>query len=496
MSIHGLESSTNVDEAKIYAALGSIAECNSSATKLDLMFADCLLDNLRDGVVVVDTNCVIRTWNKASEVMTGIIRQHSLGTQFTPSVLNLSDESGKTICDTASPFEECLKTGKTIKAEYRIVGRSGREVKAEFKIVPVGVQTGKALGAVVFIQDTSVQLDLQRQLKDLYEMSMLDPLTKVANRSEFERVLNQYVRAHHSTDFECSLIICDIDFFKQINDTYGHNVGDQALISFAQLLKQFVRTNDIVARYGGEEFVILCANCDINAAIERAEEIRSTLTKTPQQMLNGKCITASFGVAQLKKVDSPTDFFVKADQALLNAKETGRNKVVSANSNDGSNLQLENAEAKSLAGVKWRKIKGQPIICEEFKSGTPLSVIVESLRGYILEQEAEIRKAEPDYASIKIDTQSSSDPTKKASMVIDVEMQEAVDDDPTLLGQRKNTFLRITLKAAKSGWFKGKNAATELAPQVMNELRRYLMITDESAKLQVTPAATTPGKGR
>jgi diguanylate cyclase (GGDEF)-like protein/PAS domain S-box-containing protein len=487
MSTFSFEAPKNLTEASIFAALTSTG--TGPAKPSDSELVACLLENLRDGIVFVDKHGRIQTWSQAVEVMTGISSRHAIGGEINPGIFNLTDKMGKPVPAAACPFAACLRTGKPRQDEYRIVGRSGREVKAEFKIIPVA-EGENTTGAVVIIQDSSVQLDLQRQLKDLYAMSMLDPLTRVANRSEFERVLNEYVKAHHTTDFECSLIICDIDFFKQINDNYGHNVGDQALISFAQLLKNFVRSHDVVARYGGEEFVILCANCDIDAAMERAEEIRVTLTKTPQQMLNGKCITASFGVSQLKKSDTATEFFVRADHALLNAKETGRNKVVSANASNGTAITMQNAETQSLAGIKWRKLKGQSLICEEFKTQTPMSMLVESLRGYILETEADIRKVAPEYACIKIDTQSKSG--VKGSFWVDIDIQEAIDNTDNLVGERMMTFIRINVKAAKAGWFSSN--ANELAPSVITELRRYLMITEESAKLTIAPAATQPGK--
>lgn len=490
MSTFSFETPNNLTEASIFAALTSTDSNRVVQNLSDCPFMSCLLDNLRDGVVFIDSNCRIQTWSQAVEVMTGISNRNAIGSEINPGIFNLTDPAGIPVSAAECPFTACVRAGKSKQGEYRIVGRSGREVKAEFKSVPVATSSGDVIGAVILIQDSSVQLDLQRQLKDLYAMSMLDPLTQVANRSEFERVLNEYVRAHHSTDFECSLIICDIDFFKQINDNYGHNVGDQALISFAQLLKKFVRTQDVVARYGGEEFVILCANCDIDAAMQRAEEIRVTLTKTPQQMLNGKCITASFGVSQLKKSDTATDFFVRADHALLNAKETGRNKVVSANATNGAILTMQNAETRSLAGIKWRKFKGQSLICEEFKTQTPMAVLIESLRGYILETEAEIRKVAADYASIKIDFHSKTG--VKGSFWVDIEIQEAIDNSDNLVGERMMTFIRINVKGAKGGWFSSN--ANELAPNVISELRQYLMITEESAKLTVMPAATRPGK--
>jgi diguanylate cyclase (GGDEF)-like protein len=288
------------------------------------------------------------------------------------------------------------------------------------------------------------------------------------------------------------LIVCDIDFFKQINDNYNHHIGDQALVSFAGLLKKFVRSNDIVARYGGEEFVILCANCDIDSAVERAEEIRVTLTKTPQQMLDGKCITASFGVSELQRGDSPTDFFVRADTALLRAKELGRNRVVEANASElGGAPELKSAELTSLAGVAWRKVKGQTLINEEYATSTPISVLVEKLRGFIVETEAEIRRVDADFASLVVEAEDAENFSRKGKFTVDIEFQEKdTEGENQSFGKRKKTYIRITVREAKRSWF--ATNAVELAPSVVAELRRYFMINDDASKLKVAPAATKP----
>ena len=282
---------------------------------------------------------------------------------------------------------------------------------------------------------------------------MLDPLTQVANRAEFERVLDEFVRLRNSTDFRCSLIVCDIDFFKSINDNYNHHIGDQALVSFASLLKKFVRQQDLVARYGGEEFVILCANCDVEDAVQRAEEIRVTLTQTPQQMLDGKCITASFGVSELMPGDLGTDFFVRADTALLRAKELGRNRVVEANAvSSGGAPTLRSAEQQSLSGANWRKLKGQVLISEEYKTQTPLLVLVEKLRGYIIETEAEVRRVDSDFASLIVEIEDEQDYSKKGTFIVNVEFQELENKDNSSIGPRTMTFIRITVREGKRKW--------------------------------------------
>lgn len=460
---------------------------------MNSLFRQCLLDNLRDGVIFVDAGCRILVWSQSVEVMTGMSSNRVEGTELTPELLGLIDARGETV--TRNPLHDCFSEKKSFTNDFKLVGRSGREVKVEMTFAPVLSADKSVQGAVVLVHDSSVQLDLQRQLRDLYEFSMLDPLTQVANRAEFERVLDEFVRMRNTSDFQCSLIVCDIDFFKQVNDNYNHHIGDQALVSFAGLLKKFVRSQDLVARYGGEEFVILCANCDRAAGVQRAEEIRLALTKTPQQMLDGKCITASFGVAELRVGDNATDFFIRADTALLRAKELGRNRVVEATpSAFTGETEMKSAEQTNASGVTWRKIKGQPLVNEEFGTNAPLPVLVEKLRGYIVETEAEIRRVDPEFASLIVEAEDEENFSRKGSFVVDVEFKEREIENDHTFGRRKKSFIRIIVREGKRKWF--STNAKDLAPSVVTELRRYLMINDQSAKLNSPPPAVSKSVNR
>ena len=94
-------------------------------------------------------------------------------------------------------------------------------------------------------------------------------MTQVANRAEFDRVHAMFVAAHQQQQIPCSLMMCDLDRFKLVNDTYGHQAGDDVIRSLASLMKSSCRPGDLVARYGGEEFVLLCADCDNASATRR-----------------------------------------------------------------------------------------------------------------------------------------------------------------------------------------------------------------------------------
>ncbi|VUD63891.1 putative diguanylate cyclase YdaM [Thalassocella blandensis] len=153
-----------------------------------------------------------------------------------------------------------------------------------------------------------------------------DSLTGALNRDGVAKVF-EYKQSHKEQDL--SVIFIDIDHFKTINDTHGHNLGDKILIQFAQLLTQNTREGDVLARWGGEEFLLACPNTDLQHAVSIAEKLRNCVAQYKWQ--NNITITASFGVAQMQQ-ELATEFIGRADEALYTAKALGRNRVVAAGS--------------------------------------------------------------------------------------------------------------------------------------------------------------------
>jgi len=167
---------------------------------------------------------------------------------------------------------------------------------------------------------------LREQLAEREKDAATDQLTKLANRRAFDEHLYKLVDAGETA----SLIIIDLDHFKQLNDTYGHLLGDKVLQGVGALLKKIAPENSLAARYGGEEFAILFDG-DQDKSYLLAEEIRVMLQKLSIKKKNSaECIdniTASFGVAQLIDGEYPEQLIERADAALYRAKEEGRNTV-------------------------------------------------------------------------------------------------------------------------------------------------------------------------
>ena len=166
----------------------------------------------------------------------------------------------------------------------------------------------------------------QRRLED---MATTDKLTGAANRQVFDMLFNQCVKQAKRRDTQLSAIMFDIDHFKKVNDTYGHATGDLTLKAVTRTAKRHIRESDILCRWGGEEFLILLTDCNLEQAHIVAEKIRQNIETDNNVVHNGQtiCVTASFGVTQLEKEETVSDFTRRADGALYVAKDNGRNRT-------------------------------------------------------------------------------------------------------------------------------------------------------------------------
>lgn len=162
-------------------------------------------------------------------------------------------------------------------------------------------------------------------IKDKEFLATTDMLTDTMNRRSFVAASKKEIQRSERYGIPLSMIYCDIDFFKSINDQHGHAAGDEILKIFATTLKQNVRINDYVGRWGGEEFVILAVETDLASAEKLSEKLRRNIMET--SVLNVGQVTSSFGVAEKKKGEIFEKLCERADQALYKAKNSGRNKV-------------------------------------------------------------------------------------------------------------------------------------------------------------------------
>jgi diguanylate cyclase (GGDEF)-like protein len=187
---------------------------------------------------------------------------------------------------------------------------------------------------------------LAEKNRRLAELATIDELTQLWNRRRFNEDLEQQVAISTRAGTPLSLILLDVDRFKQYNDTYGHPAGDEVLRGVSATLRACVREHDMVARFGGEEFAVLLPTTDADAALVVAERLRAAIAARPWPL---GTVTASFGVATARpaRAESAARLVEQADQALYRAKRAGRNRV--AHDREADAIASEPRQTPALA---------------------------------------------------------------------------------------------------------------------------------------------------
>lgn len=178
---------------------------------------------------------------------------------------------------------------------------------------------------------------LHREVDALKQQALTDTLTGLYNYRHFSDTLNQEMERTQRTGNTTGLIMVDLDFFKKVNDTYGHEIGNQVLIHVAHLLKAAIRKLDTPCRYGGEEFAIILPSTDLLTSTQVARRLRELIEKTPLQTADQTIpLTASIGVDVYSSFHSEQqeDFIQRVDALLYEAKHSGRNRVCSGRRSD------------------------------------------------------------------------------------------------------------------------------------------------------------------
>jgi diguanylate cyclase (GGDEF)-like protein/PAS domain S-box-containing protein len=442
---------------------------------MDILFHQKLLNSMHDGVVFVDTARRILLWNRAAERLTGISSHSVIQRRWTPRLIGMRGENGEFLTSESCPIGEALASGVQTLRRLSVRSRSGRDLSVDAHLVPVLGGDGILHGATLLLHDASSQISLEQRVQTLHQKATRDPLTKVANRAEFDRVLAHFVASHLERHLPCALIICDVDHFKQVNDTYGHPAGDEVLVEFAALLQRSSDPADLVARYGGEEFVMLCADCTNAVAAQRADAIRQELSELPLPSLGNRSITASFGVTEIQAGDTPMTMLRRADRALLQAKANGRNRVVQL----GNGSPQPPVAKRSKSWLNWLPWADRFSLLEEtLVTSIPVSQATERLRGFVSDHHAEILSAEGNQLVLESVTspanQSRRSSDRSVSLLLSLQFNEvsAAADQDSDTGHHR-TLIRVSIHPARARE-RRRNNASERARQLLESMRSYL----------------------
>ncbi len=449
--------------------------------ELETVFQHRLLQWMRDGVVFVDAHRVILQWNHGAERLSGIMADAVRLRQWSPTILGLRNERGQPIDEADCPVLTAINCGTQVLRRLTIKGRTGEPVSVDVHVVPVILDDGVILGAVAILHDASSEISLEQRLEYFRDRVSKDPLTQLANRAEFDRMLPLFVEQYQRRGLTFSLIICDLDHFKQVNDTYGHQAGDDAIRTLATVFRSFYRSGDLIARYGGEEFVMLCAGCDIATATRRAEEMRAALASTPQPRLNNRVVTASFGVTEVQPGDTPETILRRADRALLMAKSRGRNMVVQLGAgNNGESIQKPVCRWWS-----WPQSSQELIWREDLISPIPLDLAMEKLQGFIADHLGRVVRWDRHHLEIEIEDKNPLRTRRSADRPICFGLRVDLAEKSTGVTQPSRTHLHLEVWP-KSGRERRRREIVLRAQDLITSFHSYLMVTEVTSETGAT----------
>ncbi len=288
-----------------------------------------LLESLYEGVYFVDLNRRITYWNKGAEKMTGYSPSDVMGRCCRDNVLMHVDNDGNLLCSNGlCPALRTIEDGETRELEVCVHHKDGHRVPVTTRITPFRDENGKIIGAIELFNNNSTLLAARQKIKQLQKIALLDPLTNLGNRRYAEMNINSKLSELERYGWAFGILFCDIDYFKQINDNYGHDTGDEVLRMVAKTLVGNVRTSDTVSRWGGDEFVIVLSNLS-NGSLESVTEKLRFLVEQSSLTLNSHkiSVTNSFGATLATPEDSLESLLKRVDTLMYESKNNGRNHV-------------------------------------------------------------------------------------------------------------------------------------------------------------------------
>lgn len=286
-----------------------------------LRYAEMVRNVAAYGIHLIDRDGRVRSWNRGAQNITGYAESQVVGKAF--GELFAPEAAGEDLPSKALNF---ARANRHCREESLRRKRSGETFLAQSTLDAVRADDGEIIGFVEVFHDITEQK--QREDK-LYRQATRDALTGAFNRGHFNEMATQEIERARRFAEPLSLVMMDIDHFKKINDTYGHEAGDQAIIGLARTSSAFVRKIDFVGRLGGEEFAILLPRANKEPAFDMAQRLRIQLSEQ-RFMAEGVefSYTVSMGVATLRPdVRDLAELLRNADAALYKAKREGRNRV-------------------------------------------------------------------------------------------------------------------------------------------------------------------------
>lgn len=286
-----------------------------------------ILQNIYDGVYFVDKERKITFWNKAAERITGFSASEVLNKFCYDNILKHVNEYGCELCKNGCPLHETLKDGSMRETIVYLQHKKGHRIPVHIQSIAIK-HNQEILGAVEIFKDNSEQNSILKQIEDLKILALKDQLTGLPNRRYIDSFLDLKMKEFLSFEIPFGIAFLDLDRFKNVNDLYGHDIGDEVLKMVAQTCSSIVRSSDLIGRWGGEEFLGIFSGVNTDSLRKVSEKIRMLVEKA--SICRGDKdlkVTISIGATLFRQNDTIATAIKRADQLLYQSKEDGRNRV-------------------------------------------------------------------------------------------------------------------------------------------------------------------------
>ncbi|MCB2182680.1 MAG: GGDEF domain-containing protein [Desulfobulbaceae bacterium] len=285
-----------------------------------------IIENLHDGLYFVDKNRTITFWNKAAERISGFSADDVLGKSCSDNILTHVDREGNNLCWDMCPLAATLADQTPRESQVYMHHKDGHRILVSIRVTPLIDTDGRIVGGIELFSDISSQEFNEVRIKELEKLALLDNLTQLANRNYITQELQARFAEGQRHKVPFGLFFIDIDHFKEFNDMYGHNVGDEVLKFVARNFETNSRPFDLYGRWGGEEFIGIIPNIDREDLEKLGNRIRLLIENSYIVHKNQKLqITISIGATIAKDNDTIDSLIKRADSLLFKSKNAGRN---------------------------------------------------------------------------------------------------------------------------------------------------------------------------
>lgn len=287
-----------------------------------------IIESLHDGLYFVDKNRTITYWNKAAENISGFSAEEVIGKSCKDNILTHVDENGKSLCRGVCPLAATIDDGAPREATVYMHHKNGHRIPVSVRVSTLTDDNGKIIGGIELFTDISNMKANELRVKELEKLALIDNLTQLANRNYIQQELKNQFKEKREIGLGFGVLLIDIDHFKAVNDTYGHDVGDSVLKFVANTFIANTRPFDFYGRWGGEEFIAIIKNVKEKSLQMIGNRVR-TLIDNAYLLLDEKKIgvTVSIGATVAVEDDSIHSLIKRADTLLYQSKQDGRNRL-------------------------------------------------------------------------------------------------------------------------------------------------------------------------